>query len=519
MRKTIIQTGLLMLFAAPVIQAQEKTDTAMMRKIREEEMANSQIRTIAHNLTDVAGPRLTNSPGYKKAVNWAVETLKQWGLQHTAAEPWGEFGKGWSTERSYIALKEPYYSPMFACPIAWTNGTNGPVTAPVIMLNKLDSATIDAHAADIKGKVVIVKSEEFTEGGASFKPNAHRYSDSALAKLGDMYMLNRKTLDFYLPVIQKKYNTQRYLQTKGALALLEKSSDKNGTLFVQGTPAWSKGIEPSLAQLVVKAEDYLRMQRLLTDGRDVKIELDVNNKWYTDDLNGYNVVGEIEGTDKKLKDQVVMIGGHLDSWHSGTGATDDGAGCIVMMEVVRLLKALHVQPRRTIRIALWGAEEEGLLGSFGYVKKHFGDPKDIQLKPEQKNVSAYFNLDNGTGKIRGIYLQNNEGVREIFKSWLEPFADLGATTVTSHNTGSTDHLSFDAVGIPGFQFVQDPLDYETLTHHSNMDVFDHLMIDDMKQAAIVIAAFVYNAAMRDEMLPRKPLGKPERFLFDTDLPL
>ena len=518
MRKTIIQTGLIMLFAAPVIQAQEKTDSAMMRKIREEEMANSQIRTIAHNLTDVAGPRLTNSPGYKRAVSWAVETLKQWGLQHATAEPWGEFGKGWSTERSYLAMKEPYYSTLIAYPIAWTNGTNGPVTAPVIMLDKLDSATIDAHAADIKGKVVIVKSVELSNP-ASFEAQAHRYSDSALGKLGDAYMLARKALDYYVPLIHKKYNTQRYLQAKGAVAVLEESHGKDGLLFVQGTPAFSKSVPASLPQLVVGAEDYLRMQRLLADGRNVKVELDVNNKWYTDDLTGHNVIGEIEGTDKKLKDQVVMIGGHLDSWHSGTGATDDGAGCIVMMEVVRLLKALHVQPRRTIRIALWGAEEEGLLGSFGYVKKHFGDPKDMQLKPEQKNVSAYFNLDNGTGKVRGIYSQNNTAVEEIFKSWLEPFADLGATTVTSHNTGSTDHLSFDAVGIPGFQFVQDPLDYETLTHHSNMDVFDHLNIDDMKQAAIIIAAFVYNAATRDDMLPRKPLGQSERFLFDTDLPL
>jgi Zn-dependent M28 family amino/carboxypeptidase len=231
------------------------------------------------------------------------------------------------------------------------------------------------------------------------------------------------------------------------------------------------------------------------------------------------VVAEIPGTDAKLKDQVVMIGAHLDSWHAGTGATDNAAGCIVMMEVVRLLQALHVQPRRTIRIALWGAEEQGLIGSFNYVKKHFGDPKDMQLKPEQKNVSAYFNLDNGSGKIRGIFLQKNEAVRDIFASWLAPFAELNATTVTNRNTGSTDHLSFDAVGIPAFQFIQDPLDYETLTHHSNMDVMDHLMIADLKQAVIVVAGFVYNTAMRDELLPRKPLEKPTRFLFDTDDPL
>jgi len=213
-----------------------------------------------------------------------------------------------------------------------------------------------------------------------------------------------------------------------------------------------------------------------------------------------------------------MLGGHLDSWHSGTGATDNGAGCIVMMEAMRILKTLGVQPRRTIRIALWGGEEQGLYGSFGYVKKHYGDPINMKLTAEQKNVSAYFNLDNGSGKIRGIYLQNNEKVRDIFAAWLAPFADLGAAHITGSNTGSTDHLSFDAVGIPGFEFIQDPLEYETRTHHTNMDTYDHLSIDDLRQASIIVAAFVYNTAMRDEMLPRKPLPKPERFVFDTDFP-
>jgi Zn-dependent M28 family amino/carboxypeptidase len=271
--------------------------------------------------------------------------------------------------------------------------------------------------------------------------------------------------------------------------------------------------------MVVSREDYLRLQRLLLDNKTVQLEMNVQNKFYNDDPTGYNVVGEIPGTDPTLKSQVVMIGGHLDSWHSGTGATDNGAGCIVMMEAIRILKALNVQPRRTIRIALWGGEEQGFIWSFGYVKKHFGDPRDMVLKPEQKNISAYYNLDNGSGKIRGIFLQNNDSVRDIFKAWLEPFADMGATGITRSNTGSTDHLSFDAVGIPGFQFIQDELEYETRTHHSNMDTYDHLSIEDLQQAATIVAAFVYNTAMRDDMLPRKPLPKPERFIFDTDVPL
>lgn len=518
MRKFTIQWGMMTFFISSVLQAQEKVDTAMMLRIRQEEFNNSQIKTIAHNLTDVAGPRLTNSPGYKRAVTWAVATLNQWGLQHAAPESWGEFGKGWSNEHTYLALKAPYYDPILTFPKAWTNGTNGPITAPVIVLDKFDSATIDAHTADIKGKVVMLRAQEL-HNPASFQPQARRYTDSNLANMNDMYMLDRKVLENVVTMHDRNYNIQLYLKHKGAVAVLEKSQGKDGVLFVQGTPAYARNVEAALPTLLVGAEDYLKLQRLITGGRNVQVELNVDNKWYTDDLNGYNVVAEIPGTDKKLKDQVVMIGGHLDSWHAGTGATDNGAGCIVMMEVVRLLQALHVQPRRTIRIALWGGEEQGLYGSFNYVKKHFGNPKDMQLKPEQKNISAYFNLDNGTGKIRGIFLQKNEAVRDLFTSWLAPFADLGATTVTSHNTGSTDHLPFDAVGIPGFQFIQDPLDYETLTHHSNMDVFDHLMIDDLQQAAIIVAAFVYNAAMRDDMLPRKPLEKPTRFLFDLDSPL
>ncbi len=333
-------------------------------------------------------------------------------------------------------------------------------------------------------------------------------------------MFARKMLDMYMPIILKGYQTKLYLQSKGAVALLtEKGNGRDGTLFVDGTPAFAKGYAATLPEMVVSTEDYLKMQRLLHDNQEVELDINVKNKFYPDDLTGYNVVAEIPGSDPVLKNEVVMLGGHLDSWHSGTGATDNAAGCIVAMEAVRLLKALGVQPKRTIRLALWGGEEEGLLGSFGYVKKHYGNPADMKLQPEQLNVSAYFNLDNGSGKIRGIYLQHNEKVRDIFTAWLQPFADMGATGVTSSNTGSTDHLSFDAVGIPAFQFIQDPLEYETRTHHSNMDVYDHLSIDDLQQASTIMAAFIYNTSMRKESLPRKPLPPAERFVFDTDFPL
>ena len=474
---------------------------------------------IAHNITDVCGPRLTNSPGYNRALDWITQTLKQWGLENAGREAWGEFGRGWSTEESYLAMKQPYYQPIIAYPVAWTNGLKEAVTTDVILLDKLDSATIDKSGTNLKGKFVMVKATNTKLRGA-FKAYATRYDSTALDTLPDMYMLNRAQLDYFLPFIQNEYKTKLYLQSKGAAGLLTSSSgSRDGTMFVDGAPGYAKGYQATLPEMVVSREDYLKVQRLLLDNKTVQLEMNVKNKFYDDDLTGYNVVGEIPGTDPALKSQVVMIGGHLDSWHSGTGATDNGAGCIVMMEAIRILEALHVQPRRTIRIALWGGEEEGLYGSFGYVKKHFGDPKDMVLKPAQKNISAYYNLDNGSGKIRGIFLQDNDSVKDIFKAWLEPFADMGATGITRSNTGSTDHLSFDAVGIPGFQFIQDELEYETRTHHSNMDTYDHLSIEDLQQAATVVAAFVYNTAMRDEMLPRKPLPKPERFLFDTDIPL
>ena len=519
MKKTLFPIVILFVFSHFVSSAQETVDMQMMQKIKDEEKQHSQIEMIAHNLTDVCGPRLTNSPGYKRALDWTTATFKSWGLQNAGPEAWGEFGKGWSTEESYVAMKVPYYQPIIAYPVAWTNGTKKEITAPVLLVNKLDSATIDKLGNDIKGKIVMTKTSG-TKLKSAFKPYATRFEDSVLDKLPDTYMLQKKMLDNYVPIITKGYNTKLYLQSKGAVALLtENAGTRDGTLIVQGTPGYAKGYIPSLPELVISTEDYLKLQRLEEDNKNVSLQMNVQNKFYDNDLTGYNEVAEIPGTDPNLKDQVVMLGGHLDSWHSGTGATDNGAGCIVMMEAVRILEALHVQPKRTIRIALWGGEEEGLLGSFGYVKKHFGDPKDMNLKPEQKNVSVYFNLDNGSGKIRGIFLQNNEKVRDIFKAWMQPFAGMGATGITSSNTGSTDHLSFDAVGIPGFQFIQDPLEYETRTHHSNMDVYDHLSIEDLQQAATIVAAFIYDAAMRSDMLPRKPLPQPGRFIFDTDLPL
>ena len=307
-------------------------------------------------------------------------------------------------------------------------------------------------------------------------------------------------------------NTLKAMALKeGAVAILsDVARGHDGTLFVQGGGSYQPDAPANFLDIVISLEDYMTIVRLLKAGTPVSIDADVKTKFQTQDMKGYNVVAEIKGTDPKLKDEVVMLGGHLDSWISATGATDNGAGCTVMMEAVRILKATGLQPRRTIRIALWSGEEEGLLGSRGYVKKTFGDPATMQLLPAHEKLAGYFNIDNGTGKVRGIYLQGNEACRPIFTQWLQPFHDLGATTVTISNTGGTDHQSFDAVGLPGFQFIQDEMEYSTRTHHTNMDSYDHLSGDDLKQIATIVAAFVYNTAQRDEKLPRKELPQAPR---------
>ncbi|MEO7306669.1 MAG: M20/M25/M40 family metallo-hydrolase [Ferruginibacter sp.] len=511
---------ILFFFVINLAAAQETVDMAMMQKIRTEANTNSQVAMIAHNLTDVCGPRLTNSPGYNRALDWVTQICKEWGLQNAGREAWGQFGRGWQNESGTLAMKMPYYQDITAYPVPWCKSTRKAVKTELVMLDYLDSASIDKAGASLKGKIVMIKPGSLGIPDA-FKAYATRYGDTSLENIGPKYMVDRKMMESFLPFVKKDYYTRLYLEKMGATALvISGRNNRDGTVFVDGGTGYAKGYEATLPELKIGREDYLKLMRLIKDNKKVEMEINVQNSFYDNDLTGYNVVAEIPGTDPTLKSQVVMLGGHLDSWAGGTGATDNAAGCIATLEAMRILKALNIQPRRTIRIALWGGEEQGLYGSFGYVKKHFGDPINMQLLPEQQTISAYFNLDNGSGKIRGIFAQENTAVRDIFKSWLSPFADMGATGgVTLSNTGSTDHISFDAVGIPAFQFIQDPLEYETRTHHSNMDTYDHLSIADLQQAAVIIAAFVYNTAMRNDMLPRKPLPKAERFVFDFDFPI
>ncbi len=512
----LLSAGLLL--PVCLLAQQEMIDTAMVSRIRQEGLTRSQIPAIAHQLTDVAGSRLTNSPGFHRAADWIVQTLKSWGLSNAQKEAWGQYGYGWSAEKTTLAMRSPYYTPLIAYAIPWSGSTNGQVSAPAYIVSRLDSGWVAAHISEMKGKILLVMPQD-TLDPPRFKPDAERYSDSALAALGDMYMLSKATVAMIIPYFTKMLQVQKMIQSSGALAALGTGGGRDGTVFVQSVYiGYRKKDQPLMPDVQVAKEDFMRLVRLVEDGHTVTLELQSDTKLYDQDQQGHNVVGEIPGTDPSLKAEVVMLGGHLDSWSAGTGATDNGAGSIVALEAIRILKAAGVKPRRTIRIALWDGEEQGLLGSFHYVKNHFGDPADMKLKPEQSKISVYFNLDNGSGKIRGIFAQGNDKAAAIFKQWFEPFKDLGASTVTMHNTGSTDHLTFDAIGIPGFQFIQDPLDYETRTHHSNEDNYDHLVMDDLRQAATIEAAFVYFAAMRPEMMPRKPLGTPEKFIFDDLIP-
>ncbi len=514
MRKLLrLPRFIFLLYIVPCLAQESQVNQEIIQKIRDEGLHHSQVMQIAHYLTDESGPRLTNSPGFKRAADWAVTRLKSWGLK-AGLEAWGDFGPGWESEKCYVAMKSPYYHPLIAYPLAWTKGTAGLVKADVVMIESLSVESVKKHGASLKGKIVLPRQNDTTLRSA-FEAYATRYGQGQLDSLKDSNMITADELNAMMSYINGLRDAIRLLQKIGSLGVLNMSSfGRDGTVDVSG---WFSGKKENLTDLMalnLATEDYLCIQRLLEAGTPVKLELDLKSKMIVNDNKGYNVIGEIPGTDPSLKSELVMIGGHLDSWHSATGATDNGAGCAVMMEAIRILQALQLHLKRTIRIALWSGEEQGLLGSHAYVKKHFGDPTNMKLLPEQSKISAYYNLDNGSGRIRGIYLQGNKEVLPVFKEWLQPFSDLDATTLTLCNTGSTDHLSFDAVGIPGFQFIQDPMEYETRTHHTNMDSYDHLFPEDLKQAATIVAALVYETAMRQEKLPRKPLPATQPWIFD-----
>jgi Zn-dependent M28 family amino/carboxypeptidase len=516
MKRKLLFSGILFAGMASSAFAQEAPDAAAVQKIRDEGLNHSKVMETAFYLTDVAGPRLAGSPGLKRAQDWAVNQLKSWGLENAKREPWGKFGKGWEVQKNYAAITVPYYHAIIAIPKAWTAGTNGPIKGEV-MLVKADTVTdLDQYKGKLAGKIVIFDTK--TKLAGSTKADLSRYTDEELDKMAKATSQpsQRRAFDRNSPQFAAMQRARalrtavgKFLQEENVGLILSMARGTDGTVFTTNGASYADTAKIAAPELETSGEDYLRILRLVKAGQKVEMEADIKTQFFTDDLQGYDVVAEIPGTDKKLKDQIVMIGGHLDSWHAATGATDNGAGSAVMMEAVRILKAIGFKPKRTIRIALWSSEEQGLFGSRYYVLNHFGDPKTMQLKPEQAKVSAYYNLDNGTGKIRGIYLQGDSLAGAVFKPWFEPFKDLGAGTITISNTGGTDHLSFDAVGIPGFQFIQDSMDYGTRTHHSNQDTYDRLSEDDLKQAATIVASFVYNTAQRAEMIPRAELPKAQ----------
>jgi hypothetical protein len=479
--------------------------------IRDQGFDNSRLREMAVELTDAIGPRLSGTVGFSNACNWAVEKLKSFGINNARLEPWGEFGNGWQMEKFYIAMSKPYYQPLIAVPRAWSGNTNGLQTTEVVLI---DAQTIDDlihYKGKIASKVIITPFEEELE--VSFDPYAKRFTEDELIKYGetldfkadpDPYISSRKAVAGKNNLSLSIFELIDFCESEGALAILVKSGsygtvmsigDKNGRFFDElGIPI-----------IDVTHEHYARMVRLIDRGITVELELDVKNAIVKDNSTGYNVIAEIPGTDKNLKSEVVMLGAHIDSWHSATGGNDNASGVIVMIEVMRILKESGLKPKRTIRLALWGAEEQGLLGSQGWAKSNLYDLDKNEKMAEFDKVSAYFNFDYGTGKIRGIFLNNNLALKPVFEEFFKPIHDLGVRHTSMKSPGGSDHIVFNRIGIPGFAFMQDRIDYGR-SYHTNMDTFERIQLGDLKQAAVVVASLVYQTANYPEKLPRKSIA-------------
>jgi hypothetical protein len=524
---------------------QDKVDLGVVHRIKTEAFDNSRVMETLEALTDRYGPRLTGSPEIREAAEWTVGKLKSWGVENVRLEKWGPFGKSWDLEQYSVEMIAPRYSLMTATPLAWTAGTSGPVTGEPFLApfkgsfdpNKTEEELKkfkEKYKGQLRDKVVLLT--EIQNSPPSTAGLVRRYTDAELADLAiaptpkkkaeydpkkaEMPDDPDKLMAFIMSLpeselmalFDRRYALRgelaQFLISEGALAVLEtdRRAHDDRTAAEQAVRHESKyPLGPPT--FTVTEEHYNRIARLLGKHEPVRLRINMKVKT-TEAVDSFNITGEIPGGAKR--DEIVMIGAHFDSWHGGTGATDNGAGSSVMLEVMRILKTLNLPMARTVRIGLWTGEEQGLLGSKAYVKEHFADPKTMQVTAEHARLSGYFNLDNGAGKIRGVYLENHEAMRPFFEQALAPFRDMGVTTISIRHTGGTDHLSFDAVGLPGFQFIQDPLDYMSVTHHGNMDVYDHAPEADLMQASAVIASVVYDAANRAEMLPRKPLPKPEK---------
>jgi carboxypeptidase Q len=531
-------------FIALTVFAQEKTDYNLIHMIREEAFEHSQVMDHLAYLTDRYGPRLTASPEFDEAAGWVVGRMKSWGLANVHTESWGPFGRSWSLKHFAVEMVEPRYSLLNAVPLAWSEPTGKPVTGEPVMApfaataNNLGKTAEDFEKykqewhGKLRGRIVLLNRPRTNSGESETRPDLTRYTEAELANLARTPDATPK-IDIRLEDVKipdDPQDAQRYMASlpadirtvladrnrdagelrdgfwvdEGAAAIfMEDNRSHDGDVFAEAAGTRKATDHLSVPKFRLTEEHYNRIARLLERKERVTLRIDLEAA-VGDHLNANNIVAEIPGGAKK--DEVVAIGAHFDSWHGGTGATDNGAGSAVMMEVMRVLSTLHVKMDRTVRIVLWSGEEQGLLGSKAYVKEHFGDPVKGVVTAEHANLAAYFNLDNGSGRIRGVYLQGNDAARPFFeRALIGPFRDLGVTTISLRNTGGTDHLSFDDVGLPGFQFIQDPLDYSTVTHHSTMDTYDHLVPADLIQASAVIASVVATEANAPEMMPRKPL--------------
>jgi hypothetical protein len=580
---------------APSSDSPAKATDAVAR-IRDEGLNHSQVMETLSHLTEAIGPRLTGSPNLKRANEWTRDTLASWGLTNAHLEAW-PFGRGWSLKRFSAQVVEPQTIALIGFPNAWSPGFDEPFVGDVVFFDVRTNTDLEKYKGKLSGAIVLAS--PLREVQVHFEPLANRLTDTNLLRLANAgptptfgsrtnFMEGGPRRSGTGPVARAGLSASpgrglevatnspssatapggrrfpmagrgrpqgrnlSFLAKEGAALIVNASSIGDGGTYVVAAAsvpapdgqaafsptnaprAWSTNAPAFPPQITLAAEDYNRLVRMIQHGLKLKMAVDLQVQFHSDDLMTYNTVAEIPGTD--LKDEIVMLGAHLDSWHAGTGATDNAVGVAAVMEAARILKSLNLQPRRTIRVGLWSGEEQGLLGSKAYVASHFGyytnapatralrspkDEADDQLGPapsstnspltrhlvhqrDYDKLSAYFNLDNGAGRIRGVYLQGNEALRPLFRRWLEPFRDLAAETISASNTSGTDHLSFDAIGLPGFQFIQDPLDYGSRTHHTNEDVLDRIQPEDLKQASVILAAFAYDAAMLDEKLPRKP---------------
>jgi carboxypeptidase Q len=525
--------------------AQERTDYNLIHQIKQEAFEHSQVMDHLEHLTDRYGPRLTASPEFDEAAGWTMERMKSWGLANVHTESWGPFGRSWSLKHYAVEMVEPRYSLLDAVPLAWSEPTGKPVTGEPVMApfaataNNLRKTEEDFEKykqewhGKLRGRIVLFNRPRTTAGESGTRVDLTRYAEAELANIArtpdptpkiDIRMEevripeDPQEAQRYVASLPADIRTaladrnreagekrDRFFVDEGAAAIfMEDNRSHDGMVFAEAAGTRKAADHLSVPKFRITEEHYNRIARLLEKKERVTLRIDLEAAVGNRDLNANNIVAEIPGGAKK--DEVVMVGAHFDSWHGGTGATDNGAGSAVMMEVMRVLITQHVKMDRTVRIALWSGEEQGLLGSKAYVKEHFGDPANGVATAEHAKLAAYFNLDNGSGRIRGVYLQDNDAARPFFeRALIGPFRDLGVSTISLRNTGGTDHLSFDDVGLPGFQFIQDPLDYSTVTHHSSMDTLDHVVAADLIQASAVIAGVVAQEANAPEMMPRKPL--------------